>query len=307
MNRTPVRIAAFLLGLVAVFAAAAAVGRAVGPVAQPEPATHEGMEADAGMDGETGHGGHDEADEPDDAAPPGGLAVSQDGYTLRLEESAADAGRDVPLAFTIEGPDGAPVTAYDVEHEKVLHLIAVRRDGTGFQHVHPVLDDGGTWRTDLDLTPGDWRVFADFTPSGGPGTTLGADLAVAGDYRPAPPRTETTTAAVDGYTVTLDGHLEPGTSSPVTLTVTHHGRPVTDLQPYLGAYGHLVALREGDLAYLHVHPDGEPGDGTTEPGPEVVFHAEVPSAGRYLLFLDFRHAGEVRTASFVVDAHGDHS
>jgi hypothetical protein len=81
---------------------------------------------------------------------------------------------------------------------------------------------------------------------------------------------------------------------------------VTDLQPYLGAYGHLVALREGDLAYLHVHPDGHPGDGTTAPGPDVVFGAEVPSPGRYLLFLDFRHDGEVHTAPFVVDTPEDH-
>jgi hypothetical protein len=78
--------------------------------------------------------------------------------------------------------------------------------------------------------------------------------------------------------------------------------PVTDLQPYLGAYGHLVALREGDLAYLHVHPEGAPGDGATPAGPRVEFAAEVPSAGTYRLFLDFRHAGVVRTAEFTVAA-----
>ena len=80
------------------------------------------------------------------------------------------------------------------------------------------------------------------------------------------------------------------------------GVPVTDLQPYLGAYGHLVTLREGDLAYLHVHPGGEPGDGTTRPGPDVEFGAEVPSAGRYHLYLDFRHDGVVRTAPFTLEA-----
>ena len=70
---------------------------------------------------------------------PGGLMVSEDGYTLRLADDAAAPGRDVPIAFTIEGPDGHPVTEYDVEHEKQLHLIVVRRDFTGFQHVHPEL------------------------------------------------------------------------------------------------------------------------------------------------------------------------
>jgi hypothetical protein len=29
------------------------------------------------------------------------------------------------------------VTAYTPTHDKDLHLIVVRRDGTGFQHVHP--------------------------------------------------------------------------------------------------------------------------------------------------------------------------
>ena len=198
------------------------------------------------------------------------------------------------------------MTAYDVEHEKRLHLIAVRRDGTGFQHVHPTLAGDGTWSTRLALTPGGWRVFADFNPTGGVGTTLGSDLAVAGDYRPSEPTPVNTTARVDGYTVTLDGHVAPGADARLSLTVSRDGRPVTDLQPYLGAYGHLVALREGDLAYLHVHPEGTPGDGATKPGPEVVFYAEVPSAGRYRLFLDFRHGGDVHTAAFTVDTRGDH-
>jgi hypothetical protein len=77
---------------------------------------------------------------------------------------------------------------------------------------------------------------------------------------------------------------------------------VTDLQPYLGAYGHLVALRTGDLAYLHVHPDGTPDNGMTAPGPDVTFWATAPSAGDYRLFLDFRHGDVVRTAEFTVRA-----
>jgi hypothetical protein len=77
---------------------------------------------------------------------------------------------------------------------------------------------------------------------------------------------------------------------------------VTDLQPYLAAYGHLVALRQGDLAYLHVHPDGEPGDGRTQAGPAIVFHTVAPSAGTYRLYLDFQHEGVVRTAELTMTA-----
>jgi hypothetical protein len=104
--------------------------------------------------------------------------------------------------------------------------------------------------------------------------------------------------------VHLDGDLSAGADARLTLSVERDGEPVTDLQPYLGAYGHLVALRAGDLAYLHVHPDGSPGDGTTQPGPDVVFYAAVPSAGTYHLYLDFKHHGVVRTAAFTVSTSG---
>lgn len=80
----------------------------------------------------------------------------------------------------------------------------------------------------------------------------------------------------------LGGGLGAGSASELTLSVTRNGKPVTDLQPYLGSYGHLVALRSGDLAYLHVHPD------KGGPGPEVSFTATAPSTGMYRLFLDFK-------------------
>jgi hypothetical protein len=189
-----------------------------------------------------------------------------------------------------------------VEHEKRLHLIAVRRDFTGFQHVHPVLAADGTWTTSLDLTPGQWRVFADFKAAGADALTLGADLFVPGDVEGPAPQPSTRVADVDGYQVTLSGDPVAGEHSVLTLEVERGGQPVTDLDPYLGAYGHLVALRDGDLAYLHVHPDGEPGDGATKPGPRIVFGAEVPSTGSYHLYLDFKHDGVVRTAQFKLDA-----
>ena len=302
---TPTKVASFAVGLAAVFAVALGVGNAVGDVTN-DPPKHDAAH-DAG-DNAADEAGHEDGHEEADAVPavgvgadiPGGLMVSQDGYTLKLATPQAAAGKDVSVAFTIGGPDGQPVTAYDIEHEKQLHLIAVRRDFTGFQHVHPVLGSDGTWTTDLDLTPGQWRIFADFKATGAEALTLGTDLAVSGSYQPATQAAETRTSKVGPYTVTLAGDLEAGTDSELTLSVSRDGRPVTDLQPYLGAYGHLVALRVGDLAYLHVHPDGRPGDGSTEPGPDVVFYAAVPSAGTYNLYLDFQHKGQVRTASFTL-------
>ncbi|MGW4369907.1 hypothetical protein ACWEKT_30110 [Nocardia takedensis] len=281
---TPTKFAGFALGIAAVFGLALATGALVGP----EPAAPEAHDAHTGTAGAS-------------PEPPGGLTATANGYTLRLDDSVALAGPDVPLRFRVLDATGAPLTRYTAEHEKDLHLIVVRRDMAGYQHVHPTLDAAGVWSTTVDLTrAGDYRVFADFVPEGGEGVTLGADLRVGGvyDVRPLPaPATRTT---VDDYTVTLDGRVRAGATSEVTLTVSRGGNPVTDLQPYLGAYGHLVALRAADLAYLHVHPQGHPGDGVTPAGPGITFAVTAPSAGDYRLFLDFRHGEVVRTAEFTV-------
>jgi hypothetical protein len=288
--KTSIKVGGYALGLVAIFATALGVGGAVGPDSQPPPADHQG-----------GHAGGDPAPAPGAAAEmPGGLQVAQDGYRLAPVTTGLRTGDSMPFEFRVIGPDGAPVTAYTPTHDKDLHLIVVRRDLSGFQHLHPRMAGDGTWSVGLAVpAAGQYRVFADFQPADrAAALTLGTDLPVAGDYAPQPLPAPSRTTTVDDYTVTLAGDLVPGTSSRLTLTVTKAGKPVADLEPYLAAYGHLVALRDGDLAYLHVHPDGTPGDGRTPAGPDITFYAEVPSAGAYRLFLDFQHAGTVRTAAF---------
>jgi hypothetical protein len=294
MNTTA-KLSAYGAALVLFVAGAYAVGTAVGPlrpVAAPSGhAAPSGAEAAGHGDAHSGTVAEAATDQP------AGLASSRGGYTLTPTDPTPEAGS---FSFQITRPDGAPVTEFDVEHDKRMHLIVVRRDTTGFQHVHPEMAADGTWTVPLTFPAGgSYRAFADFAPTGGEGTTLGVDLAVPGPFEPAE-HAPSRTAQVDGYTVELAGELAPGQASPVTLTGSKDGRPVTDLQPYLAAYGHLVALREGDLAYLHVHPDGEPGDGITPAGPQIEFVAEVPTAGTYRLFLDFQHDGAVRTAEFTV-------
>ncbi|NKY35698.1 hypothetical protein HGA13_21865 [Nocardia speluncae] len=233
----------------------------------------------------------------------GGLQITEAGYTLALETPITAAG-EIDFRFRILGPDGAVVTDFAPVHERELHLIVARRELTGFQHVHPVRDDHGTWSIRLDVTePGAYRVFTDIAPRAlGRTLTLGADLAVAGDYVPRPVPAPDRTAAVDDYHVTVEGDPVPGVGRTLTFTVHKDGEPVTDLDPYLGAYGHLVVLRAGDLAYVHVHPSGEPGDGVTPAGPGIDFHTVVPGPGTYRLFLDFQHLGVVRTAAFTLTA-----
>ncbi len=322
------RTAVFTAGLAVAFGAAFWFGSAAdvgmpgvdrasaGTTARPEPAQARASEGHghapaatpaAGTAGSTSTGAepHGEGGSAGGAPHelPAGLQVAQDGYRLVLDHPITTASDDTALSFRIIGPDNQPLTRYTRTHDKDLHLILVRRDLGTYAHLHPSRTADGSWSTPVHLSPGMWRVFADFDPAGEVDPlTLGADLFVPGPFAAQPLPPPSTTASVDGYTVTLKGELQPGDDSRLTLSVSRDGRPVTDLQPYLAAYGHLVALRQGDLAYLHVHPGGEPGDGRTRPGPEIVFHTTAPSAGSYRLFLDFQHEGVVRTAAFTVAA-----
>ena len=230
-----------------------------------------------------------------------GLAISDSGWTLRPAETSLPAGRDVPYRFTIEGPDGAPETSYQQTHTMDLHLVVVRRDLSTFQHVHPTRAADGTWSVPLDLDAGVYRVLADFRPTGADHPlVLGADLLVPGEREPVdPPAPRAISTTTDGYTVALHGTPVAGRESDLVLSVSKGGRAVTTLQPYLGAYGHLVALRTADLAYLNIHPAGAADDDTG--GPDIAFATTFPTAGTYRLFLDFRAGDVVRTAAFTVE------
>ncbi|MFG2344774.1 hypothetical protein [Streptomyces phaeochromogenes] len=303
---TGVKITAFAAALAATFGTAYGVGQGIDPVvADREPASHD-THAEPSPEPEGG-GGHEdnESAQKGQSLPAGGLQISENGYTLVLKTPRIEARQRADLRFTIQDDKGRAVTSYKREHEKELHLIVASRDLVTYRHVHPTRAADGTWSIPVELPrAGGYRVFADFTPAkkGAENLTLGADLAASGPYEPKGLPPASTTAKVDGYEVKLAGGLRPGAAGELELNVSRDGKPVTDLQPYLGAYGHLVALRSGDLAYLHVHPNGEPGDGKTKPGPGISFTATAPSPGAYRLFLDFKHQGVVRTAAFTVQA-----
>ena len=272
------KLGIFGLVLLAVLGGGAAAGTAFGPIDT--------------SDDTPAHDEHDPNEEDPVNAPTlpaGGLMVSEDGYTFVPGSRTLEAGT---FAFAITGPDGHPVVAYDELHDRRLHLIIASRDLHHYAHLHPTLGEDGTWSVEVpDLPAGGYRAFADFQPTDARQHTLGVDLAVPGAVGAPAPLTASTHDEVDGYEVELAADHDAGTA---TVTVRRDGEVVTT-EPYLGAAGHLVALRDGDLAYLHVHPLDEVPTGPVD------FAVEYPSSGRYALFFDFQVDGEVRTARFVVD------
>jgi hypothetical protein len=273
----PARLGLFAAGLALVFGAAAAVGAAVHPgrpAASCDPA-HGGM------------GGHEAF----------GLSLTQGDTTIAPATFAAAAGRQQPLRFRVLGGDGRPLrSGYQVEAQRRLHVIVVRRDLTGYQHLHPTMSADGTWVVPLKVAEaGAYRVFADFQRNCQK-HVLAADLLAPGSFQPQALPAPARTASAGGYDVRLESPvLRAGHGAQLGFTVTRGGRPVRAIQPYLGARGHLVALRQGDLAYLHAHPE-EHADAANA----IPFAAEFLSAGSYRLFLQFRINGAVHTAGFTV-------
>ncbi|MFI2714284.1 hypothetical protein ACH495_29615 [Micromonospora sp. NPDC018662] len=191
------------------------------------------------------------------------------------------------------------MTRFAVVHDKPLHLVVVGRDLTGYQHLHPGMAPDGTWSVPLRLLrAGTYRVYADFAVLGPGGAAtplvLGVDHHVPGAYAPATPPPPRPQATAGPFTVTMAGTPRAGTTVPMAFTVDG-GAGEAAVQRYLGAYGHLVVIREGDLGYVHVHPEPELVDGA------ISFWLTAPGADRYRVFLDFQVDGTVHTAEYTID------
>lgn len=250
------------------------------------------------------HSGHGEGspepqrgDAPERHAAPGGVTLAANGLRFDPSRTRFEPGTTMDWTFRIVDDGGQVVTDFEAAHGRRSHLIVVRRDLTRFQHRHPELEPDGTWRVEnLALPdPGVYRAFVDVVVDGNP-TTLGFDLFASGagevDARPGSSRL----ATAGGYEIELlTGEIAARERVRLPFAVRRDGDPVPELDQYLGALGHLVALREGDLAYLHVHPEA-----TAPDSGRVEFGARFPTPGRYRLFLQAKPEGNLITTRFDV-------
>ena len=168
-----------------------------------------------------GHGGHARAH-----GTPGGLSISAGGYTLKAEPTVFEAGREKTFGVRILDRAGREVRDLDEQHEQLMHLIVVRRDLAHYQHLHPSLDEDGSWSVPLTLPePGVHRAFVDFSVNGEP-LTLGVDLTAPGDLRVEPlPGSTNAVRIEDGYEVALEGEMPTaGTGNSLRFCITCEGR-----------------------------------------------------------------------------------
>lgn len=226
-----------------------------------------------------------------------GTRTSAAGLTLEPKHSTFSAGRTTRWLLRIVDTMGMPVTKFQADQTKLMHLIVVRSDLTNYQHLHPTLGRGGVFTIELRLPrPGSYRAIADFT-TGGRRYALGVAAQVPGAGTQARLPAEAITVTSDGFSIrAMHGRPKAGAETKLDFAITRNGRPVTMLLPYLGAYGHLVALRKSDIAYSHVHPTSE-----DRARGSIGFIADFPTPGAYRLFLQFRTASGVHTAPFTIN------
>ena len=203
----------------------------------------------------------------------------------------------------------AIVRRFELVHERLFHLFIVSRDLQYFAHVHPTLRADGSLDVDVEFPrPGVYQLIADFVPTGGLPQLVQKSFVTtgyAGSLLAVPHLAPDTADKVVGDTRVKISLPDPlaGREQLVTFELqdARTGAPVTDLEPYLGAAGHLL-LASADLAVAaHSHPIAEISQAG---GPTVVFQWLFPRAGDYRMWVQFQRRGEVLTASFTVPVKG---
>jgi len=231
---------------------------------------------------------------------------------FRTVPAVVKPGRPVTMLFRILHPGtGEPIKKFEVVHEKPYHLFVISQDMESFQHIHPEEQPDGTWRITVTLpNAGYYKVLSDFLPSGGASQFIARPLVTAGymgdltadSAHLVPDAVLTKTVSDITATLSTDpatfvvgqyGHLT------YHLTDTATGRPITDLQTYLGAFGHTLIMSEDMVDYVHSHPVDSPSpDMNLEElrgGPDVMFEGLMPKPGRYRAWTQFRYHDRVLT------------
>jgi hypothetical protein len=187
-----------------------------------------------------------------------------------------------------------------------MHLYLIRSDLTGFQHLHPTMAADGTWSaTPTTVVAGSYRAYVQFVPhadAAAGALVLSRPFTVAGTPAPTSPMPMPSDhGRVDGYTVTVAGAAKTGTATPLKITITKNGVPVTDLQAYLDTYAHVTAIHAGDLAFAHLHPNGTVSG--PHGGPTLSVNADLPASGMYRTFVQFQTDGVLHTAALTISAN----
>jgi hypothetical protein len=235
-------------------------------------------------------------------------------YELDFSTSPAAVTAGAPFTIKLKVRDGGDeaITKFEEVHDKRYHLFIISRDMSVFEHLHPAQQPDGTWELEARLPkPGYYNIVSDFLPTGGSPQVIMRSLITAdfkGDARSNEAQIQPDTIfeqTLNGITATVDFEPRPllaGEHGHLTfhLTDAATGQPITDLQPYLGAFGHTLVMSEDQVNAVHSHPTPDLSNDISRGlgGPRVMFEGYFPTAGEYRAWTQFLRHDQITTFSF---------
>jgi hypothetical protein len=230
------------------------------------------------------------------------MSAQRSALMITTEPAEVSPGTPVHLQMMIHAADGKMVRKFETTHEKLVHLIIVRDGLDRFAHEHPAVDDEGNITIDFAFPePGTYHLFADHKPAGASLAVAVGNLKVAGEIRPAAKLSPNAPGRVSVDGIVADVGIEnaqAGSAAKITFTLfDKQKQPIADLQPYLGAMGHLVVISADATEYVHAHPSG---DAKSAPDGRVAFEAHFAKPGLYKGWGQFQRSGTILTVPFIL-------
>ncbi|MFS0862327.1 hypothetical protein [Fredinandcohnia sp. 179-A 10B2 NHS] len=187
---------------------------------------------------------------------------------------------------------GNPVDDLEVNHEKLFHLVIVDEQLQKYYHVHPERTAIGEFTVENTLPDGYYKAFIDIKPKSHSYAVepipfvVGTPKSETQGHALVPDTTFTKT--VEGEEVTLSvSSVKAGENVKLSF-----GLDKTNLDPYLGAMGHVVILDEFGKKFLHVHPSNDV---------DTIFETKFEQPGIYKIWAEFQQNGKVRAFPFVIE------
>ena len=240
-----------------------------------------------------------------------------DKVDLWTDRAQAKAGEPLHLTFVFHDPKGRAIRFLEKIHEQPVHLIVVANDLAEFDHIHPepVAGDAFSVTHTFPRAGGYW-LYADYTAPGEQPSVARFALEVTGEtQKPVPLHPDTEfTRTVDGVRIAFSApaQLKAGRDLPLAFTLTspENGQPIADLDPWLGAWGHIIIVGASGENFIHAHPlENARADApihthmAVAPGPSPATIRTVTgfrSSGTYKLWFQFQRHGELITTAWVV-------
>ena len=192
------------------------------------------------------------------------------------------------------GKNGERIRHFEYVHEKPIHLLIASADLVVFDHIHPALTADNYYDVSYSFpSGGTYHLWADYSlPGESPHVERFTITVPGGKPNPRPSRSD------------LDFLPSKPLRAGEDIEITLRFKDTAALEPYLGAWAHVITISSDSKSFSHSHPlDAGPLHSHTMFGPpptEVRILTSFPKPGTYKMWAQFQRAGEVITQPFVL-------